>query len=54
MDVLAAINVDLFPDGATVSLDSIFGNSVTFDDSGDVSGAKAMLQVMTPPGREGN
>lgn len=45
LDVLAAINVDLFPDGATVSLDSIFGNSVTFDDSGDVSGAKAMLQT---------
>ena len=47
-DVLATVNVDVFPDGGTVSLESIFGNSVTFDAYGDVSGAKAVRQVMTP------
>lgn len=49
--MLAAINVDVFPDGATINLDPIFGNSVIFDDSGDVSGAKAMFQVTTHQGR---
>lgn len=45
-DVLAAINVEAFPDGATVILESIFGNGITYDASGGVSAAKAMLQVI--------
>lgn len=34
-----------FPDGESVSLASIFGNSITYD-NGRVTGAKAMMQVL--------
>lgn len=44
-DVLAAINADRFPDGQEVTLEPVFGNSVTFDEEGNVVGAGAMMQV---------
>ena len=44
-DVLAAINADRYPDGHEVVLEAMFGNSITFDESGNVSGARAMMQV---------
>ena len=44
-DVLEAINVDTFPDGATVSLEAVFGNTVEYDSAGDVTSARAMTQV---------
>lgn len=44
-DVLAAINADRYPDGQEVTLEAMFGNSLTFDESGKVSGARAMMQV---------
>ena len=43
--MIAAVNVESFPDGQAVILEAIFGNSLTYDDSGDVSGAKAFIQV---------
>ena len=45
-DVLAAVNEVFYPDGQVVSLEAVFGNSVTYDADGGVSGAKAMLQVI--------
>ena len=45
VDVLAAVNVDTYPDGAAVSLESDFGNSVIYDAYGNVSGARAMIHV---------
>ena len=45
VDVLAAVNVDTYPDGAAVSLESDFGNSVIYDAHGNVSGARAMIHV---------
>ncbi|CAN0269125.1 unnamed protein product, partial [Ascophyllum nodosum] len=44
-DVLEAINVDTFPDGATVSLEAVFGNTVEYDSAGDVTSARAMTQI---------
>lgn len=44
-DVLAAVNVERYPDGQAVVLKAVFGNSLTYDDSGDVSGATALTQV---------
>lgn len=44
-DVLAAINAERFPDGQEVTLEAIFGNSLNFDEDGNVSGARAMMQV---------
>lgn len=44
-DVLSAINVEVYPDGQEVSLEAVFGNSITYDASGAVSGARAMTQV---------
>ncbi|CAM9122089.1 unnamed protein product, partial [Laminaria digitata] len=44
-DVLAAINAERFPDGQEVTLEAIFGNSLTFDEDGNVSGARAMMQT---------
>ena len=44
-DVLAAVNVETFPDGQAVALEAIFGNSATFDAGGAVSGAEAFMQV---------
>ena len=45
-DVLTAVNEVFFPDGQVISLEAVFGNSVTYDADGRVSGAKAMLQVI--------
>ncbi|CBN79522.1 similar to Patched domain-containing protein 3 [Ectocarpus siliculosus] len=33
-DVLAAINMDTYPDGQAVSLEAVFGNSLTYDATG--------------------
>lgn len=44
-DVLAAVNAERFPDGQLVTLEAIFGNSITFDESGKIAGARAMMQV---------
>ena len=44
-DVLASIDVDVFPDGQAVSIEAIFGNSVMFDDTGALSGVEAFIQV---------
>lgn len=46
-DVLAAVNVENFPDGEAVILEAMFGNSATYNSSGAVTGATAMLQVTT-------
>ena len=43
--MIAAVNVESFPDGQAVILKAIFGNSLTYDDSGDISGATALIQV---------
>ena len=48
-DVLAAVNVASYPDGQEVNLEAVFGNSITFDDSGDVSAARATTQVGVRP-----
>ena len=32
--MIAAVNVESFPDGQAVILEAIFGNSLTYDDSG--------------------
>ena len=44
-DILAAIDVKVFPDGQAVSLEAIFGNSASFDEDGALSGAEAFMQV---------
>ena len=44
-DVLAAIDVNVFPDGQAVAREAIFGNSASFDDNGALSGAEAFMQV---------
>ncbi|CAN0336849.1 unnamed protein product, partial [Ascophyllum nodosum] len=43
-DVLAAIDVNVFPDGQAVAREAIFGNSASFDDNGALSGAEAFMQ----------
>ncbi|CAN0203161.1 unnamed protein product [Ascophyllum nodosum] len=43
-DILAAIDVEVFPDGQAVSLEAIFGNSASFDEDGALSGAEAFMQ----------
>lgn len=52
-DVLDAINVSKYPDGQEVSLEAVFGNSMTFDGFRVVSSAKAFMQVgrNKPPSR---
>ena len=45
VDLLADINVDSYPDGATVNLEAVFGNTIEYDSSGSVTGAEAMMQV---------
>lgn len=45
-DVLTAVNIQYFRDGQAVSLDAMFGNSATYDSSGALTGARAMLQVI--------
>lgn len=44
-DVLEAIKVEAFPDGQTVNQQALFGNTVEFDASGNIIGARAMFQV---------
>ena len=44
-DVIAAVNVESFPDGQAVILEAIFGSSLTYDDYGNLSGAAALVQV---------
>lgn len=44
-DLLAALNVDEFPDGQEVNLDSFFGSSITYNEDGDIVEAAAMTQV---------
>ncbi|CAM9472608.1 unnamed protein product [Ascophyllum nodosum] len=44
-DVLADINVDTYPDGASVNLEAVFGNTIEYDSSGSVTGAEAMVQT---------
>lgn len=45
-DVLEAINVDTYPDGTSVSLEAVFGNTLEYNSStGDVTSAEAMMQV---------
>ncbi|CAM9765761.1 unnamed protein product, partial [Scytosiphon promiscuus] len=44
-DVLAAINVDDYPDGQAVSLEAVFGNSVVYNDAASsVISAKVFMQ----------
>eukprot|EP00752_Nemacystus_decipiens_P003669 g3381.t1 len=44
-DVLAAVNVPVFPDGQVVLPESVFGNSLTYDSStGSVAGAQVFMQ----------
>lgn len=46
VDVLEAINKDTYPDGTTVSLEAVFGNTVKYNSTtGDVTSARAMVQV---------
>ncbi|CAM9472679.1 unnamed protein product, partial [Ascophyllum nodosum] len=45
VDLLADINVDSYPDGATVNLEAVFGNTIEYDSSGSVTGAEAMMQI---------
>lgn len=44
-DVLEAINVEVFPDGQAVNHQALFGNTIDFDLSGNITGARAMFQV---------
>lgn len=44
-DILAAVNVDTYPDGEGVTLEAIFGNSITYSDDGEVVAAAAMTQA---------
>ncbi|CAN0471023.1 unnamed protein product, partial [Ectocarpus sp. 8 AP-2014] len=44
-DILAAVNVTTFPDGSVVNEQALFGNGITYDDDGNISGARAVIQV---------
>ena len=45
-DVLEAINVDTYPDGTSMILDAVFGNTLEYNSTtGDVTSARAMMQV---------
>lgn len=44
-DVLAAINVEAFPDGLPVNQQALFGNTIEYDGSGDIVFARALFQV---------
>ncbi|CAM9359742.1 unnamed protein product, partial [Ectocarpus fasciculatus] len=44
-DVLAAVNVTTFPDGSAVNQQALFGNGITYDDDGNISGARAIIQA---------
>ncbi|CBJ26534.1 conserved unknown protein [Ectocarpus siliculosus] len=43
-DILATVNVATFPDGSTVNQQALFGNGITYDDDGNISGARATIQ----------
>ncbi|CAM9415157.1 unnamed protein product, partial [Ectocarpus sp. 8 AP-2014] len=43
-DILAAVNVTTFPDGSAVNQQALFGNGITYDDYGNISGARAVIQ----------
>lgn len=43
--MLAAVDVPNYPDGQAVTLESIFGNSVNYDDAGRVVSASIFMQV---------
>ncbi len=43
--MLAAVDVSSYPDGQAVSLESVFGNSVNYDDAGRVFSASIFMQV---------
>ncbi|CAM9359667.1 unnamed protein product, partial [Ectocarpus fasciculatus] len=43
-DVLAAVNATTFPDGSAVNQQALFGNGITYDDDGNISGARAVIQ----------
>ncbi|CAM9613684.1 unnamed protein product [Ectocarpus sp. 12 AP-2014] len=43
-DILAAVNVTTFPDGSAVNQQALFGNGITYDDDGNISGARAVIQ----------
>ena len=46
-DVLAAVDVQVYPDGQAVLLESVFGNSLTYDSStGRVISAQVFMQVL--------
>ena len=44
--MLKAINVENFPDGETVSLEALFGNTIEYNLTKNVTGARAMTQVL--------
>ncbi|CAM9506157.1 unnamed protein product [Ectocarpus sp. 12 AP-2014] len=44
-DILAAVNVATFPDGSTVNQLALFGNGITYDADGNISGASATMQA---------
>ena len=44
-DVLAAVNVAAFPDGQAVNQQALFGNTIEYDDDGNIAAARAMFQV---------
>ncbi|CAM9850692.1 unnamed protein product, partial [Ectocarpus sp. 12 AP-2014] len=44
-DVLAAVNATTFPDGSAVNQQALFGNGITYDDDGNISGATAIIQA---------
>lgn len=44
-DVLEAVNVDNFPGGGGVAPAAIFGNSIVYDGDGEITAARAMMQV---------
>ncbi|CAM9260832.1 unnamed protein product [Ectocarpus sp. 13 AM-2016] len=43
-DILAAVNVTTFPDGSAVNQQALFGNGITYDDDGNISRARAVIQ----------
>lgn len=45
-DVIEAINMETYPDGTSVSLEAVFGNTLEYNSTtGDVTSAGAMMQV---------
>ncbi|CAM9170392.1 unnamed protein product, partial [Ectocarpus sp. 8 AP-2014] len=44
-DILATVNATTFPDGQTVNQQALFGNGITYDDDGNISGASVVIQA---------